>query len=136
MPRPDGSGWRRPVKDRSNLVLLDLMLPEMSGLDVCRHIRAISDVPIIVLTAKDSEADKVAGLELGADDYVTKPFSMRELVSRVRAALRRYDMRDRRSTEVRSSAPARSRWTSTATRFGWAVALYRCGPRSSSCSRR
>ncbi|HEX2369461.1 MAG TPA: response regulator transcription factor [Acidimicrobiia bacterium] len=77
-----------------NLVLLDLMLPEMSGLDVCRHIRAISDVPIIVLTAKDSEADKVAGLELGADDYVTKPFSMRELLSRVRAALRRYDMRD------------------------------------------
>ena len=80
-----------------NLVLLDLMLPELSGLDVCRHIRAISDVPIIVLTAKDSEADKVAGLELGADDYVTKPFSMRELVSRVRAALRRYDMADTRA---------------------------------------
>jgi two-component system response regulator RegX3 len=72
-----------------SLVILDLMLPEMSGLDVCRMIRADSDVPIIIVTAKDSEADKVTGLELGADDYVTKPFSMRELVSRVRANLRR-----------------------------------------------
>lgn len=72
-----------------DLVLLDLMLPGMSGLDVCRQIRVSSDVPIIVLTAKDSEADKVAGLELGADDYMTKPFSMRELVARVRANLRR-----------------------------------------------
>jgi len=71
------------------LVILDLMLPEMSGLDVCRQIRAESEVPIIIVTAKDSEADKVAGLELGADDYVTKPFSVRELVSRVRANLRR-----------------------------------------------
>jgi two-component system response regulator RegX3 len=75
--------------DRPALVVLDLMLPELSGLDVCRMIRAESDVPIIMVTAKDSEADKVAGLELGADDYVTKPFSMRELVSRVRANLRR-----------------------------------------------
>jgi two-component system response regulator RegX3 len=73
----------------SRLVILDLMLPEVSGLDVCRAIRAESDVPIIMVTAKDSEADKVAGLELGADDYVTKPFSVRELVSRVRANLRR-----------------------------------------------
>lgn len=71
------------------LIILDLMLPEMSGLDVCRQIRAESEVPIIIVTAKDSEADKVAGLELGADDYVTKPFSVRELVSRVRANLRR-----------------------------------------------
>jgi two-component system response regulator RegX3 len=71
------------------LVILDLMLPEVSGLDLCRTIRSGSDVPIIIVTAKDSEADKVAGLELGADDYVTKPFSMRELVSRVRANLRR-----------------------------------------------
>jgi two-component system, OmpR family, response regulator RegX3 len=72
-----------------DLVLLDLMLPEMSGLDVCRQIRLSSDVPIIMLTAKDSEADKVTGLELGADDYMTKPFSMRELIARVRAHLRR-----------------------------------------------
>jgi two-component system response regulator RegX3 len=71
------------------LIILDLMLPEVSGLDVCRMIRAESDVPIIMVTAKDSEADKVAGLELGADDYVTKPFSIRELISRVRANLRR-----------------------------------------------
>jgi two-component system response regulator RegX3 len=71
------------------LVILDLMLPEVSGLDVCRTIRSESDVPIIMVTAKDSEADKVTGLELGADDYVTKPFSVRELVSRVRALLRR-----------------------------------------------
>ena len=75
--------------DPPSLVILDLMLPEVSGLDVCRTIRTESDVPIIMVTAKDSEADKVTGLELGADDYVTKPFSMRELVSRVRANLRR-----------------------------------------------
>ncbi len=72
-----------------DLVLLDLMLPEMSGLDICRQIRTSSDVPIVMLTAKDSEADKVTGLELGADDYMTKPFSMRELIARVRAQLRR-----------------------------------------------
>ena len=75
-----------------DLVILDLMLPTVSGLDVCRRIRASSMVPIIMVTAKDSEADKVAGLELGADDYVTKPFSVRELVSRVRAHLRRSQM--------------------------------------------
>ena len=75
-----------------SLVILDLMLPEMSGLDVCRQIRLGSDVPIIIVTAKDAEADKVTGLELGADDYVTKPFSVRELVSRVRAHLRRAAM--------------------------------------------
>lgn len=78
--------------DNPSLVILDLMLPEMSGLDVCRQIRQISNVPIIMVTAKDSEADKVTGLELGADDYVTKPFSVRELVSRVRAHLRRAGM--------------------------------------------
>ena len=75
--------------DGASLVILDLMLPEIAGLDVCRGIREESDVPIIMVTAKDSESDKVAGLELEADDYVTKPFSMRELVSRVRAHLRR-----------------------------------------------
>jgi two-component system, OmpR family, response regulator RegX3 len=75
-----------------SLVILDLMLPEISGLDVCRQIRQISNVPIIMVTAKDAEADKVSGLEIGADDYVTKPFSVRELVSRVRAHLRRVEM--------------------------------------------
>ncbi len=75
-----------------SLVILDLMLPEISGLDVCRQIRLISNVPIIMVTAKDAEADKVSGLEIGADDYVTKPFSVRELISRVRAHLRRVEM--------------------------------------------
>lgn len=86
------SAIERFRQDPPALVILDLMLPEMSGLDVCRLIRQESDVPIIMVTAKDSEADKVTGLELGADDYVTKPFSVRELVSRVRAHLRRQSM--------------------------------------------
>ena len=76
-------------REPADLVLLDLMLPGMSGTDVCRTIRARSRVPIIMVTAKDSELDKVLGLELGADDYVTKPFSSRELVARIRAVLRR-----------------------------------------------
>ena len=76
-------------RERPDLILLDLMLPGMSGTEVCKRIRANSAVPIIMLTAKDGEIDKVVGLELGADDYVTKPFSMRELTARVRAVLRR-----------------------------------------------
>ena len=72
-----------------DLVLLDLMIPEVSGTEVCRQIRAKSKVPIIMLTAKDSEVDKVVGLEIGADDYVTKPYSARELVARINAVLRR-----------------------------------------------
>jgi DNA-binding response OmpR family regulator len=75
--------------ERPDLVLLDLMLPELSGIEVCRIIRAESGVPIVMLTAKDSELDKVVGLELGADDYVTKPFSLRELSARIRALFRR-----------------------------------------------
>ncbi len=75
--------------DKPDLVLLDLMLPELSGIEVCRIIRAESGVPIVMLTAKDSELDKVVGLELGADDYVTKPFSLRELSARIRALFRR-----------------------------------------------
>jgi two-component system, OmpR family, response regulator RegX3 len=78
--------------DPPDLVVLDLMLPHVSGLDVCRAMRSESTVPIVIVTAKDAEADKVTGLELGADDYVTKPFSMRELLSRVRANLRRVRM--------------------------------------------
>ena len=76
-------------KNHYDLILLDLMIPEVSGIDVCRAIRTTSPVPIIMLTAKDSEVDKVVGLELGADDYVTKPYSSRELVARIRAVLRR-----------------------------------------------
>ena len=74
----------------ADLILLDLMLPGLSGLEVCRQIRVKSQVPIIMLTAKDGEIDKVVGLEIGADDYVTKPFSSRELLARVRSVLRRH----------------------------------------------
>jgi two-component system response regulator RegX3 len=76
--------WARP-----DLIVLDLMLPGLSGTEVCRTIRARSDVPIIMLTARDTEVDRVVGLEIGADDYLTKPFSTRELVARIRAILRR-----------------------------------------------
>ena len=72
-----------------DIVLLDLMLPGMSGTDVCKQLRATSNVPVIMVTARDSEIDKVVGLELGADDYVTKPYSSRELIARIRAVLRR-----------------------------------------------
>ena len=71
------------------LMILDLMLPEIDGLEVCRRVRASSDLPIIMLTARDEDVDKIVGLELGADDYLTKPFNPRELVARVRAILRR-----------------------------------------------
>jgi two-component system response regulator RegX3 len=79
-----------------DVVVLDLMLPKLSGTEVCRALRAESDVPILILTAKDEEVDRVLGLELGADDYVTKPFSAAELVSRIRAILRRREL-DRRA---------------------------------------
>src|SRR5207245_10942101 len=75
--------------ERVDLVVLDLMLPKLDGLEVCKRLRAESAVPIIMLTARDDELDKVVGLELGADDYITKPFSIREFRSRVRALLRR-----------------------------------------------
>ena len=77
-------------RNGADVVLLDLMLPGLSGLEVCRQLRQRSDVPVIMLTAKDAEVDKVVGLEIGADDYVTKPFSARELVARIRAVLRRH----------------------------------------------
>ncbi len=83
----------------ADLILLDLMLPGLSGTEVCRQIRAKSSVPIIMLTAKDSEIDKVVGLELDADDYVTKPYSSRELIARIRAVLRRGEMLES-NTEV------------------------------------
>jgi two-component system, OmpR family, response regulator RegX3 len=102
-------GLERFRADPPSLVLLDLMLPELSGLDVCRQIRQTSEVPIVMLTAKDAEADKVAGLELGADDYVTKPFSIRELVSRVRAHIRRSEISRRggRDDDVLAAGPVR-----------------------------
>jgi len=80
---------RRFAAERVDLVVLDIMLPKLDGLEVCKRLRASSSVPIIILTARDDELDKVLGLELGADDYITKPFSIREFRSRVRALLRR-----------------------------------------------
>ena len=111
----------RFAEHRFDLVVLDIMLPKLDGIEVCRRLRSRSQVPIIMLTAKDDEIDKVLGLEMGADDYITKPFSVREFRSRVRAALRRSEMTrnrpsggepivsgdlkidfDRRTVEVRS----------------------------------
>ena len=83
------SGQQEALRHRYDVVLLDLMLPGKDGLDVCREIRAQSDVPIIVLTARGEEADRVMGLDLGADDYLSKPFSPRELLARIRALVRR-----------------------------------------------
>jgi two-component system response regulator RegX3 len=83
------AGLKAFDREGADLVLLDLMLPGLSGTEVCRELRSRSAVPVIMLTARDSEVDKVVGLELGADDYVTKPFSHRELVARIRAVLRR-----------------------------------------------
>jgi two-component system, OmpR family, response regulator len=82
----------RFAEQRFDLVVLDIMLPKLDGIEVCRRLRSRSQVPIIMLTAKDDEIDKVLGLEMGADDYITKPFSVREFRSRVRAALRRSEM--------------------------------------------
>lgn len=78
--------------DRPDLILLDVMLPEMNGFEVCRKIREVSSVPILMITAREEEVDKVLGLEIGADDYITKPFSMRELMARVRANMRRMEV--------------------------------------------
>lgn len=89
----DGPAALAAARSRGyDIVILDVMLPELSGSDVCRALRAESDVPILMLTARDAELDRVQGLELGADDYVTKPFSSAELLSRVRAILRRREL--------------------------------------------
>ena len=90
----------RFAEQRFDLVVLDIMMPRLDGIEVCRRLRARSQVPIIMLTAKDDEIDKVLGLEMGADDYITKPFSVREFRSRVRAALRRSEMIRGRSTSA------------------------------------
>ncbi len=91
----------------ADLVLLDIMLPGLSGIDVCRALRQTSTVPIIMLTAKDSEIDKVVGLELGADDYVTKPYSSRELLARMKAVLRRQQDADELVPATIGSGPVR-----------------------------
>jgi len=91
----------------ADIVLLDLMLPGLSGTEVCRTLRSKSNVPIIILTARDSEVDKVVGLELGADDYVTKPFSHRELVARIRAVMRRGGEGEELLTATLEAGPVR-----------------------------
>jgi DNA-binding response OmpR family regulator len=96
-----GEALQRFEEGRFDLVILDLMLPRLDGVEVCRQLRSRSQVPIIMLTAKANETDKVAGLEVGADDYITKPFSMREFRSRVKAALRRSRMGAETTTDER-----------------------------------
>lgn len=91
----------------ADIVLLDLMLPGMSGTEVCKQLRARSSVPVIMVTARDSEIDKVVGLELGADDYVTKPYSARELIARIRAVLRRGADADDAGERVLEAGPVR-----------------------------
>lgn len=85
-------GLDKALKNQPDLILLDVMLPLMDGFQVCKHVREESTVPIVMLTAKEEEVDKVLGLELGADDYITKPFGMRELIARIKANLRRTDL--------------------------------------------
>lgn len=150
----DGSEALRLFESvKPDLILLDLMLPKMSGIDVCRKIRALSPVPIIMVTAKGTEIDTVVGLEMGADDYVAKPYRLRELVARMRAVLRRTPMgadpaqKDGRSgngsgranddaVEGRgSSRPRGSRSTPTATWSSSGGTRSTCAARSSSCCR-
>jgi len=95
------SALDRAAKDQPALMVLDLMLPQVDGYEVCRRVRATSDLPIIMVTARDEDIDKIIGLELGADDYMTKPFNPRELVARVKAILRRSD----RTTDKGKSTP-------------------------------
>jgi len=98
MVAADGGEALRLAREKSpDLILLDLMIPEVDGLDVCRELRKTSDVPIIMITARGEEIDRVVGLELGADDYVTKPFSVRELMARIKAVLRRTESDDKES---------------------------------------
>ena len=86
--------FERIIQESYNLVLLDVMLPEMDGITICKKVRELSDIPIIMLTAKDDIEDKVNGLDVGADDYMTKPFAVPELLARIRAALRKHSDRD------------------------------------------
>ena len=95
------AGLSRVNASRPDLVILDLMLPDGDGFEVCKHLRAFGDVPVLMLTARSDDVDKIVGLELGADDYVTKPFNPRELVARVKAILRRRSSGEPESSTVR-----------------------------------
>lgn len=92
-------GYEQVIENEPALIVLDLMLPSMDGLEICRKVRAQSDVPIIMLTAQSEDIDKIVGLELGADDYLTKPFNPRELLARVKAILRRSDRKTTQTSE-------------------------------------
>ena len=99
---PNGRrAYERILQEKYDLVLLDVMLPDMDGMEICRRVREVSDVPIIMLTARDEIKDKVEGLDLGADDYMTKPFAAPELLARIRGVLRRHNERLRESDERR-----------------------------------
>lgn len=116
-------------RNGADLVLLDLMLPGLPGTEVCRQLRGRSNVPVIMVTAKDSEIDKVVGLEIGADDYVTKPFSSRELVARIRAVLRRRGEPEEVTPQALEAY--RSAWTWTATSSRSPAPRSTCPSRSS-----
>lgn len=92
--------WERIAQEAFDILLLDRMLPDLDGIEICRRVREISSVPIILLTAKDAVADKICGLDSGADDYVTKPFDIHELLARVRAALRKHRVADREPVQT------------------------------------
>ena len=101
MQASDGSDALESInKNKPSLIVLDWMLPGMSGLEICRQVREKSNVPIIMLTAKTEEVDKLLGLELGADDYITKPFSLRELAARIKAVLRRAEPDENKNSDV------------------------------------
>lgn len=93
-------GLNLALNRNPDLILLDIMLPKMDGFDVCRKVREKSDVPILMITAREEEVDKVLGLELGADDYITKPFSVRELTARVKANMRRFNAEEARASQA------------------------------------
>ena len=93
-------GLNIAIEQRPDLILLDVMLPKMDGLTVCKRVKQTYNVPILMISAKDEEIDKIVGLELGADDYITKPFSVRELMARVKANLRKVD--DERKEEIKN----------------------------------
>ncbi len=95
---------RIATEEKPDLILLDIMLPKVDGLTVCKRIKAVLNVPILILSAKDEEIDKILGLELGADDYITKPFSVRELVARVKANLRKVDLSNQAVVENEQTA--------------------------------
>ena len=99
---PNGRrAYERILQEKYDLVLLDVMLPEMDGMEICKRVREVSDVPIIMLTARDEVRDKVEGLDLGADDYMTKPFAAEELLARIRGVIRRHTERLRGVEETR-----------------------------------